>query len=165
MAVRQETAAPFPPAWEAGSKSTPAALPIPRIPCPNSPSTLPPQHHQAPPHPLSPERRRNENGHSLPILHIAISLRQLGTKIDNMAAKQQIILWLDRQSVAHKGAGIQDQGARHAAGYATSLHQVSARGPRVIWEGKLFCAQRWHAGWEEGREEEERTFRDLSVCP
>ena len=63
------------------------------------------------------EKRKN---HSLPILHIPIALRDLRPKVDEMAPKQQIVLRRDGQGVAHKGAGIQDQGARHAAGYANN---------------------------------------------
>lgn len=44
-----------------------------------------------------------------------------------MAAEQQIILRRDRQRIAHEGAGVQDQGAGHAAGYATLCYVSNAR--------------------------------------
>ena len=59
-----------------------------------------------------------KQANSLPILHVPISLRQLRSEIDEMAAEQQVVLRLNSQGVAHKGAGVEDQGARHAAGYA-----------------------------------------------
>lgn len=54
-----------------------------------------------------------------------------------MAAEQQIIFRLNGESVAHEGAGVEDQGASHAAGYAMSSCHV--RQPPVMET----CAPRW----------------------
>ena len=50
-----------------------------------------------------------------------------------MAPEQQIVLGLDREGVAHKGARVDYQSARHAAGDAASLRFMS--GPTVAGSG------------------------------
>lgn len=47
-----------------------------------------------------------------------------------MASKQQVILRLHRQAVAHEGAGVEYQSAGHTAGYTNDTFIMSAPGRR-----------------------------------
>lgn len=92
------------------------------------------------------KRRENKKANSLPVLHIPIPLRQLRPEIDNVAPEQQVVLRLDRQSVAHKGARVHDQGARHATGYTiVIIHRFSDPGRQSqtgVCEGKNMRPER-----------------------
>lgn len=55
-----------------------------------------------------------------------------------MAAEQQVILRRNGQSVAHKGAGVEDQGAGHAAGYA--MLYTNVRKPVSSVHRKMRCS-------------------------
>ena len=55
---------------------------------------------------------------SLPILYISRPLRQLRPRIDEMACEKERIFRGDGEGVAHKGCGVDGQGAGHAAGYS-----------------------------------------------
>ena len=72
---------------------------------------------------LKETKEREKKSHSLPILHIPIPLRQLRPEIDKVAPKQQIVLRRDGEGVAHEGPRVDDQGARHAAGYTNVIFQ------------------------------------------
>lgn len=107
------------------------------LPSPSDNPTLFSRHHHHSPQPFLEERMKNPN--SLPILHIAIPLRQLRPEIDKMAPEQQIILRLNSQGIAHKGAGVEYQSAGHAAGYAIVVitsDQVAARSGVRMAAGK-----------------------------
>ncbi len=66
-----------------------------------------------------------------------------------MAAEQEIVLRLDGQGVAHEGARVEDQGARHAAGYAVYCYFSRQTSPT-----------RWFGGQREREREREKDQRD-----
>jgi hypothetical protein len=70
---------------------------------------------------------------SLPVVQKPISLRRLRSSVDDMASKEQIVLWRDGEGVACKDGRVHGEGNGHAAGDAVgSLVRGNSAGSRTI---------------------------------
>ena len=49
---------------------------------------------------------QKEFGGLLPVLHVSISLRQLRAEVYEVASKEEVVLWLDGESISHEDSGI-----------------------------------------------------------
>lgn len=55
------------------------------------------------------------------VVDVAVPLDQLGGEVDGVAAEQEVVCRADGEGVAHEGAGVEGQGAGHAAGDTVGL--------------------------------------------
>lgn len=68
--------------------------------------------------------RRKEGRNILPILQIAVPLRDLRGEVDGVAREQQVVLGLDGEGVAHEGARVDGQRGSHLAGDAVDRYRL-----------------------------------------
>jgi hypothetical protein len=54
----------------------------------------------------------------LPVIHVAVTLDDLGAEVDGMAAEEEVVLGRHRQSVAREDGGVHDKCSSHTAGDA-----------------------------------------------
>ena len=60
--------------------------------------------------------RQEERESLLPVIIPAVSLRQLGVEVDEVAGEEEVVLGRHGQGVAHEGARVDCEGGRECAG-------------------------------------------------
>jgi hypothetical protein len=67
---------------------------------------------------MSRNRKSLESFDVLPVIEKPVPLRYLRGEVDNMAAKEKVVLWLDGERVAHEDGRVTCQRESHTAGNA-----------------------------------------------
>ena len=62
----------------------------------------------------------------LPVLVVAISLNELGVKVDKVTGEEKVISRGHRKGISHEGTGIDGESTRHTSGDTAKWHKISS---------------------------------------